>query len=91
MVQFINIYDHNRKKRINGTHTGTSAGRYAHIELENLISESNCYSEYVTKLRDWADKHVRGGSESLPGHLKRGQEIPEHIREYEMQQTQCKK
>ncbi len=90
-VYFKDIYDHNRKKIINGAHTKTSAGRYAHIELENLISESNCYSEYVTKLRDWADKHVRGGSESLPGYLKRGQEIPEHIKEDEMQQTQCKK
>ncbi len=46
-------------ERISGAHTGTSAGRYAHIELENLISESKCYSDYVTKLRDWADKHVR--------------------------------
>ena len=88
-VYFKNILNTSTNERISGAHTGTSAGRYAHIKLENLISESKCYSDYVTKLRGWADKHVRGGSESLPGHLKRGQEIPEHIREYEMQQTQC--
>ena len=62
-VYFKNILNTSTNERISGAHTGTSAGRYAHIELENLISESNCYSEYVTKLRDWADKHVRGGSD----------------------------
>ena len=70
-VKFKNIEDKNTKKIIRGKHTNTSAGRYAHMELEDIIKQSESYSDYVIELRKWANKHLEGGAAKLPGLFKR--------------------
>ncbi len=74
---------------ISGAHTRTSAGRYAHMELEELITNRKSHSDYVEKVRKWADDHIKGGADALPGYFKRGAEIPDHIKQEEMKQKNC--
>lgn len=86
---FKDIWNPKTQKYISGAHTGTSAGRYAHMELEELLKSSKTYGEYVEKVRKWADKHIEGGSDVLPGYFKKGEELPEHLRQQEMKQKSC--
>ena len=86
-VKFKNIEDKNTR----GKHTNTSAGRYAHMELEDIIKQSESYSDYVIELRKWANKHLEGGAAKLPGYLKEGENLPDHILNEEIKQKSCKK
>lgn len=80
-ITFINIINPNTGEMISGAHTGTSAGSYAHMELDQLYMQSENYEEYVEKVRDWADEHLEGGADALPGYFKRGEELPAHLQE----------
>ena len=84
------MLDTNTNKKITGPHTGSSAGRYAHIELDKLFGESETYSDYVDKVREWADEHITGGANALPGYFKSGQQLPNHLKKEEKQDTEKK-
>ncbi|MDR1770794.1 MAG: hypothetical protein LBS02_09165 [Hungatella sp.] len=79
-LEFKDILNPKTGEMISGAHTGTSASSYAHKELNELFQTSNNYDEYVEKVRNWADVHIDGGAEELPGYFKRGEEIPEHLK-----------
>lgn len=90
-LKFINILNPKTQKIISGSHTGSTAGTYAHLKLREYIEEFEFYSNYVNKMREFADKHIEGGSENLPGYFKRGEKLPDHILQEEMNQKACKK
>ena len=37
------------------------------------------YGDYVNKVRDWSDKHLEGGADSLPGYLQNENEIKQRV------------
>ena len=57
-LKFTNIEKLHTNEKISGAHTKTSAGRYVHIELEKLLESSISYSDYVAKVRKWADEFL---------------------------------
>ena len=53
-----------------GVHGGEGSTT-AHNEILNIIDSCSNYASFVTRLRNWADKRLVGGSAALPGKLKR--------------------
>lgn len=86
---FKDILDKKTGEYISGAHTGTSAGSYAHQELKKILQTSENYTQYVEGVRKWADKHIEGGADALPGYFKRGEELPEHLKEQEVKDRPC--
>lgn len=63
-VNFLNIGpDHE-----NGSHHSSRASTLAHMELDDMIEDSDTLDDYYAKVRKWAvdDGHLEGGEENLP-------------------------
>ena len=89
-LMFNNILNPKTGEYISGPHTKSQAGTYGHMELEQLYKNSTSYSDYVDKVRKWADVHIEGGADALPGYFKKGAELPEHLQNKDqIKQSNC--